>query len=558
MADFLAFNATSHPIVRLEDDWNNLLDHGLEKTPAFICRVSGSYYEAVNGTTGLISYGGSGNIGSTDGTDPQAVIQAALTNLTAGRTYLETVVVKGSWVLDDDIALSANTILDLRQAFIQAETGWAGGENLIEVQGINCAVIGGQIDGNGENVHGIRTYYGNFTARDIEIFDCGYNCISAWAEFRTVENVWFENIYCHNTLVTAWPPIALTNTGSGAAFYVGNGQITNCTVNTTANELGFLMEGDVRDTKLIGCHAEDCAGDGFMTDTIADGTPTGTTYTNCTSFSNGGSGLTDDGADTVIDSCTFSTNDYDGIYLYDTCSKVRITNCTIINNGVDSVAGRTNGIRVDDSVDTVEIYSNKITDTSGDQDYGIFIGPSADKVWIGRQRLDGNNTGPISIDTTATNIHLPTISGQFCYGANYGAIGTPLPEVAGWDVDAADDFAHGFVTLPSDCVEVISVKVWAMSVVLEADGMALELNIYAGNDNEAVNAHDVSLATQISDSTNFAANDLIYWYVDKSDDADLASFSAGDQVYVVAAYEAASGANCATDARFRSFEIRYV
>lgn len=78
MADFQAFDATTHPIVKLEDDWNNLLAHGLVKPASYVVHLNGSYYEAINGSTGLISYGGADNAGAADGTDAKAVLQAAI------------------------------------------------------------------------------------------------------------------------------------------------------------------------------------------------------------------------------------------------------------------------------------------------------------------------------------------------------------------------------------------------------------------------------------------------------------------------------------------------
>jgi hypothetical protein len=80
MPDFQVWDQTAHPIVRLENDWNKLLAHGLVVAPDVIVRINGSYYEALDGNDGTISYGGEDNAGSTDGTDPDAVIQAAITN----------------------------------------------------------------------------------------------------------------------------------------------------------------------------------------------------------------------------------------------------------------------------------------------------------------------------------------------------------------------------------------------------------------------------------------------------------------------------------------------
>jgi hypothetical protein len=49
MTEFTSYNAGSHPLVKVNDDWNSLLDHGLEKTASYIIRKNGVYYEAIQG-----------------------------------------------------------------------------------------------------------------------------------------------------------------------------------------------------------------------------------------------------------------------------------------------------------------------------------------------------------------------------------------------------------------------------------------------------------------------------------------------------------------------------
>jgi parallel beta-helix repeat protein len=103
MTDFLAYNATSHSIIRLVDDYNNILDHAFEKTAKFIIRKNGSYYEAIQGGTssaaGTITYGGSASAGGADGTSFHDVIEAAINNGSGGRVHLR----NGDYALTDTI-----------------------------------------------------------------------------------------------------------------------------------------------------------------------------------------------------------------------------------------------------------------------------------------------------------------------------------------------------------------------------------------------------------------------------------------------------------------------
>jgi hypothetical protein len=68
---------TADKVVKADADWNALLDHALEKPASYIIRKNGTYYEAINGSTGKVSYGGSGNAGGATGTDAKSVVQAA-------------------------------------------------------------------------------------------------------------------------------------------------------------------------------------------------------------------------------------------------------------------------------------------------------------------------------------------------------------------------------------------------------------------------------------------------------------------------------------------------
>lgn len=82
MVDFKAYNAGTHRIVLLEDDYNNILAHGLEKVASYIYRINGGLYEVIKGGTasgaGTIAYGGADNVGGIDGTSAADTLNAAL------------------------------------------------------------------------------------------------------------------------------------------------------------------------------------------------------------------------------------------------------------------------------------------------------------------------------------------------------------------------------------------------------------------------------------------------------------------------------------------------
>ena len=55
MTEFESCSIT-HPIIRWNTDYNNVLDHAFEKTAAYIIRKNGSTYEAISGNTGKIPF----------------------------------------------------------------------------------------------------------------------------------------------------------------------------------------------------------------------------------------------------------------------------------------------------------------------------------------------------------------------------------------------------------------------------------------------------------------------------------------------------------------------
>jgi hypothetical protein len=128
MPDFQAWNMTTHPIVRLENDYNNILAHGLDKVATYMVRINGSYYEAIKGGTssgaGTVTYGGSDNAGSTDGTDCSAVVQAVIDAIYAdgGSIYFPA----DTYPFNTQILIPENTT-SLR---IFGDCGWSKSENL--------------------------------------------------------------------------------------------------------------------------------------------------------------------------------------------------------------------------------------------------------------------------------------------------------------------------------------------------------------------------------------------------------------------------------------------
>jgi parallel beta-helix repeat protein len=158
---------------------------------------------------------------------------------------------------------------------------------------------------------------------------------------------------------------------------------------------------------------------------------------------------------------------------------------------------------------------------------------------------DGYGTG-VFLDT-GTDTKFNVIVVPFVDGSD--------PQDSGYLIDADTEYARSYLRLPEKVNQVMSMKVYARSVVLEADAMRGEFKVYGGADNEAYNTHDGSVADHPSTSSNFAADDVIFWTLVT---AGVLALLGGDSVEVKVLHEAAGGDDCATEAYFRTVEIAFV
>ncbi|MEM1563218.1 MAG: NosD domain-containing protein [Candidatus Bathyarchaeia archaeon] len=94
--------------------------------------------KAKNGLTSEIDF---------NGTDASTVIQSALDSLTPNRTWVEKVVVVGSFTLSSKIRISGYTFLDLSQANLTLADNV--NDNMIEASGWYFTIAGGVLNGNG-------------------------------------------------------------------------------------------------------------------------------------------------------------------------------------------------------------------------------------------------------------------------------------------------------------------------------------------------------------------------------------------------------------------------
>jgi hypothetical protein len=117
----------------------------------------------------------------------------------------------------------------------------------------------------------------------------------------------------------------------------------------------------------------------------------------------------------------------------------------------------------------------------------------------------------------------------------------------GFEIDAFLETAIAFFVIPTWVHNVAWIRVYARSIVAEADSMKLSLSVFSGKAGEQYNNETISV-NKASTSTNFGVDDMIYWEYTSADDADIGHLSGGDICVATAIGAVVDGANCATDA----------
>jgi len=235
----------------------------------------------------------------------------------------------------------------------------------------------------------------------------------------------------------------------------------------------------------------------------------------------------------VIDSPdSASANAYDGI-------RATAAGAAIIGNTISNTHGHNVGNGIHSTGGTSTITGNTVSGFDRD----IYV----------------TGTGTSVLNNTLTSASVALF---YDGGTNTRLASIIVPFVSGYDiqqsgilVDGEEDYADTWTMLPVEVQQVVRAKVYARSAATETHAMEADFVIYGAADNEAYNTHDGSAASLASTSTNFAADDVIYWTLTA---AGLLAMLGKDSIQVRIDGAAADGDNCATNAYVRTCEIEYV
>lgn len=198
-------------------------------------------------------------------------------------------------------------------------------------------------------------------------------------------------------------------------------------------------------------------------------------------------------------------------------------------------------------------------------DYGIEIGAAnCDDNWVINNWLLGNGTGPFLDNGTDTKMH--TAKFQFQHGGTeaggivVGQFVHATASAKGWAISGATEWAIALGHLPLEIQQVVRINVWAVGLAAPGAGnqMRLDINVNAGQDDQAYTAEPIAVANKNNVTENFAVNDIIHWMIDATDDTDIGDLIGGDNFEVKVIYRVAGDSDIATDAVFRCVEFEYV
>lgn len=129
----------------------------------------------------------------------------------------------------------------------------------------------------------------------------------------------------------------------------------------------------------------------------------------------------------------------------------------------------------------------------------------------------------------------------------------------GYRLNNSDCWVLAGVQLPRDLVEIVRIRVTAVALNLSGgQAMEVDLEANAAEADEPYNTEAVAVANKDSEETGYAANDIITWVFDSSDDADIADMTAKDSLEFLLLFTIASGDDNDTWCLIHSIQIEYV
>jgi parallel beta-helix repeat protein len=246
---------------------------------------------------------------------------------------------------------------------------------------------------------------------------------------------------------------------------------------------------------------------------------------------------------------------HEAVYLVWNCNDATIIGNTISDGAI--------GIQLLDG-DDIMVQGNRINTTTGiDLDSALVVRPMITNnnfkgttteindhgATTPRKTLNIDRNGAWLAGDVNNKLFIPFTDGTTFLSAAGAAWG--------WEIDAAGEYAIGYIRLPDYVQHTLTLKIVGNSVIAEADGMRLLVTANGGAPNEVYNTENVAV-TKTSTTLNFAATDFVEWDILPADDPDVDDFTGGDWIMIKVEHAVAAGGDCETDCIFQGVEVYYL
>ncbi len=182
--------------------------------------------------------------------------------------------------------------------------------------------------------------------------------------------------------------------------------------------------------------------------------------------------------------------------------------------------------------------------------YGINFGAGALRNQFDSNEISGTTTANKAAGTISNTNKFETFYIPFT--ESNGTMVAPDDDPAGWTINSATNYAIGFGNFPLNINEVVKCSIVGMAKDADADGMMLHVKMWTGLDNGAATKR---IDDEYISSLNFASSDFIIWAMPTY---EMGFITAGTYFYFKVYYNAASGANIATNALLQGITIEYL
>lgn len=172
-----------------------------------------------------------------------------------------------------------------------------------------------------------------------------------------------------------------------------------------------------------------------------------------------------------------------------------------------------------------------------------------------------SDTARIDFDTIVGGIEAPTTliyARRLVLNFGSGTQWHSSAEAIGWNITANTNYASTMGFIPDGSSSVLRIEVYGLSWAADAQGMEIQISGTGYQVGETYSTKVITVASEGSVNTNFAANEGMQWVFYPVDDAQIGELTGGDIIQFKVEHDGADGANIETKLCAQCIVIVYV